>query len=64
MAMLMDRKVVIPKSAVLMKLQHRPCRGKDQTTSVGKSEGKAWSKDKRDYKLPTVRAGLTDLVPY
>ena len=27
MAMLMDCKVIIPKSAVLKKLQHRPCRG-------------------------------------
>ena len=47
-----------------MKLQHRSHRGKDATTSVGKSECKGWSKDKRDYKLPTVRVVLTVLVPY
>ena len=54
MAMLMDCKVIIPKAAVLKKLQHRPHSCKELTTSVGKSEGQAWSKDKRDYKLPTV----------
>ena len=54
MAMLMDRKVKIPRNAELKKLQHRQRRGKEPTTSVGKDEGSAFSKDKRAYQLPTV----------
>ena len=42
MAMLMDRKVKIPKNAVLKKLQHRQRRGKEPTTSVTKDEGLAF----------------------
>jgi hypothetical protein len=54
-AMLMDRRVQLPKAAILKKLQHRPRRGKEPTTGLGKEEGSAFSKDKREYKLPTVR---------
>jgi len=54
MAMLMDHKVKIPMTAVLKKLQHRPRREKEPTTSVTKDEGSAFSKDKRTYQLPTV----------
>ena len=59
MAMLMDRRVQLPKAAVMKKLQHRPRRGRELTTGLGKDEGSAFSKDQREYKLPTVRQVLT-----
>jgi len=59
MAMLMDRRVQLPKAAVIKKLQHRPRRGREPTTAVGKDEGSAFSKDQREYKLPTVSQVLT-----
>ena len=55
----MDCRVQLPKAAILKKLQHRPRRGKEPTTGLGKEEGSAFSKDKREYKLPTVRDVLT-----
>ena len=39
LAMLMDHRVMIPKSAVLKKLQHRQHKGKEQTISVSKELG-------------------------
>ena len=54
MAMLMDCKVKIPRNAILKKLQHRPRRGTELTSSVSKDEGSAFSKDKQAYQLQTV----------
>ena len=59
MSMLMDRRVQLPKAAVIKKLQHRPRRGREPTTGLGKDEGSAFSKDQREYKLPTVSQVLT-----
>ena len=59
MAMFMDHRVQLPKAAVMKKLQHRPRRGREPTTGLGKDEGSAFSKDQREYKLPTVRVVLT-----
>ena len=59
MAMLMDCRVQLPKAAVIKKLQHRPRRGREPTTGLGKDEGSAFSKDQREYKLPTVSQVLT-----
>ena len=55
MAMLMDHRVQLPKAAIVTKLQQRPRWGREPTTGLGKEEGSAFSKDKREYKLPTVR---------
>ena len=41
----MDSKVKIPRNAILKKLQHRPRRGAELTSSVSKDEGSAFSKD-------------------
>ena len=48
MAMLMDLRVKLQRNAVLRrrKLQNRLSMGKEQTTSVSKEEGSAFSKDK------------------
>ena len=56
MAMLMDRRVKIPGNAIVKKLQSRPrMGGRSPVTAVGRDEESAFSKDKRSYKLPTVR---------
>ena len=59
MAMSMDHRVQLPKAAVMKRLQHRPRSGREPTKGLGKDEGSAFSKDKREYQLPTVRALLT-----
>ena len=64
MAMLMHRRVQLPKAAIVKKLQQRPRRGKEPTTGLGKEEGSAFNKDKREYKLPTVRDVFTSVIAY
>ena len=49
--MVMDRRVKIPRAAVLKKLQNTPCKGKEPTTIVSREEGPVWNKDKPVHKL-------------
>ena len=65
--MLMDCRVKLPQAAIVNKLQHRPSQGREPTTGLGplgEEEGLAFSKDKREYKLPTVRDVFTLVIAY